>query len=149
MIYLMNFLEYAKELYIFCSPENQWVPKPDQYLFWAKPISTKNTKRSYSRFVEMIFQYQGKNRWNNCYHWSNYANIFTDRADSTTAHRFRKPLALIRRLMLNHSNENDTILDPFFGSAVVAEVAKLYNRNFIGCEIKKDLYIKAEEKLLK
>ena len=136
-------------IYIFCPPEDQWVPKPEQYLFWVKPFSTKNTKKSYSRFVEMIFLYHGKNKLNTCYHWSNYVNVFTDRVDSTAIHKYRKPLSLITRLMLNHSNENDTILDPFFGSAVVGEVAKLHNRNFIGCEIKKDLYIKAKEKLLK
>ena len=128
-------------IYIFCRPGNQWVPEPDQYLFWAKPISTKNTSKRYSRFVEMIFLYQGEKQWNTASHWSNYVNIFIDRVDSIAEHEFRKPPSLITRLILNHSDENDIIFDPFFGSAVVAEVAKLHNRNFIGCEIKKHLYI--------
>ena len=55
-------------IYIFCRPGNQWVPEPDQYLFWAKPISTKNTSKRYSRFVEMIFLYQGEKQWNTASH---------------------------------------------------------------------------------
>ena len=40
---------------VFSPPENQWVQPASQYLFWIKPISTKNTSKKYSRFVEMIF----------------------------------------------------------------------------------------------
>lgn len=47
---------------VFSPPENQWLP-PDQYGFWIKPISTKNTSKRYSRFVEMIFFY-GDMKWN-------------------------------------------------------------------------------------
>lgn len=46
---------------VFSPPENQWILPADQYGFWVKPISTKNTSKSYSRFVEMIFFY-GKKR---------------------------------------------------------------------------------------
>ena len=40
---------------LFAPPENLWSPQStDQFCFWVKPISTKNTSRSYSRFVEVI-----------------------------------------------------------------------------------------------
>ena len=32
---------------VFCQPETQWIGTPSQYLFWVKPLSTKNTSRSY------------------------------------------------------------------------------------------------------
>ncbi len=62
---------------VFCPPENQWVSRPAQYLFWVKPISTKNTSRRYSRFVEMILIY-GSGTFNMGLHWSNYVNVFHD-----------------------------------------------------------------------
>jgi len=113
---------------VFSPPENQWVLPADQYLFWIKPTSTKNTSRKYSRFVEMIFLY-GELKWNAGHHWSRYTNVFFDLVDNTNGHNFRKPPSLIERLLLNHANERDMILDPFAGSGVVREVAERLNMN--------------------
>lgn len=126
---------------VFAPPENQWIKPVDQYLFWVKPISTKNTSKSYSRFVEMIFVYQnGSVVWNSDRHWSQYTNVFTDLVDTgPNGHPYRKPPSLIRRLMLNHSNAGYTILDPFFGSGVVGSVAVQENRYFTGIEQNIDL----------
>mgnify|MGYP001567224298 FL=1 len=46
-----------------------------------------------------------------------------------------KPLNIIKRLVKNHSKENDIILDPFLGSGTIAVAAKQLHRNFIGIEI--------------
>lgn len=125
---------------VFMPPENQWVAPAEQYGFWVKPISTKNTSKSYSRFVEMIFFYQTTgSTWNSDRHWSQYTNVFTDLVDSLKKHPYRKPPSLITRLMLNHSNPGDLVLDPFAGSGVVGEVAELTNRNFILMELDHDL----------
>ena len=59
---------------VFSPPENQWILPADQYGFWIKPISTKNTSKSYSRFVEMIFFY-GHHKWNFGRHWSQFTPI--------------------------------------------------------------------------
>ncbi len=112
---------------VFSPPENQWIFPADQYLFWTKSISTKNTSKRYSRFVEMIFLY-GDLKWNSNRHWSQYTNIFTDLVDDSKLHPFRKPPSLIERLILNHSDESDYILDPFAGSAVIEDVAKKLSR---------------------
>ena len=69
-MYTDEFVRISKYGYIvFCPPENQWTghKEPDQYLFWVKPISTKNTSKSYSRFVEMILVF-GKNKLFHCYY---------------------------------------------------------------------------------
>lgn len=115
---------------VFAPPENQWILPADQYLFWIKPISTKNTVKSYSRFVEMMFVY-GRHRWHFDRHWSAYTNVFTDLVDDTSTHPFRKPPSLVERLILNHTSPGDTILDPFAGSGVVGEVASRLGRNSI------------------
>jgi DNA modification methylase len=123
---------------VFMPPENQWILPADQYLFWTKPMSTKNTSKSYSRFVEMIFVYN-VTTWNCKRHWSQYTNVFTDLVDDTKLHTYRKPPSLIERLLLNHTNKGDLILDPFAGSFVVADVSERLNRNCIAIEINKQL----------
>jgi DNA modification methylase len=121
---------------VFCPPENPWTFPADQYLFWIKPISTKNTSRSYSRFVEMIFVYN-VTTWNADRHWSQYTNVFTDLVDDSSLHPFRKPPSLIERLIRNHTKKGDIILDPFAGSFVVADVARRLGRDCVAIEIER------------
>jgi len=151
-MYHRHFLRVCKRtIIVFCPPENQWPSPVDQYLFWAKPISTKNTSRRYSRFVEMICVYDLANKkdvvWNSNRHWSNYVNVFSDYVDDIKDHPHRKPMSLINRLLLNHTKPGDLVFDPFAGSAVVLESAKLNKRNYIGCEIDKEYYWKGKARL--
>lgn len=126
-----EFIRIAKgTIIVFSPPENQWILPADQYLFWEKPISTKNTSKSYSRFVEMMFVY-GRGKWNAGRHWSQYTNVFKDLVDDASLHPYRKPPSLIERLIRNHTDEGDIILDPFTGSGVVPDVAKRLGRHFI------------------
>lgn len=48
-----------------------------------------------------------------------------------TKHPTQKPEALLRRLLLASSNENDIILDPFSGSGTTAAVSRQLHRKFI------------------
>jgi len=126
-----HFLRISRQwIIVFMPPENTWILPANQYLFWVKPISTKNTSKSYSRFVEQIFIY-GHGTWNNDRHWSQYTNVFMDLVDDTKGHRHRKPPSLIERLIRNHTSEGDLILDPFCGSGVVGQVGKILNRRVI------------------
>jgi site-specific DNA-methyltransferase (adenine-specific) len=133
---------------VFFPPENQW-GIPEQYLFWVKPISTKNTSRRYSRFVEMIGLYNLplKTKWDASRHWSQYTNVFTDLVEGESEHPYEKPRSLMRRLILNHSERNDLILDPFLGSGTTAVAAKQLGRNYIGIELSEKYCKIAEERL--
>lgn len=51
-----------------------------------------------------------------------------------------KPLEIIKNLIINSSNENDIVLDPFIGSGTTAVAAKELNRRFLGFEINKKYY---------
>lgn len=51
-----------------------------------------------------------------------------------------KPIELIKKLLLNHSYENEIVLDCFMGSGTTAVACKELNRNFIGFEIDKKYY---------
>jgi len=135
----MEFMRISKgSIIIFCPPENQWysddIPTPE-YGFWVKPVSTKNTSKRYSRFVEMIMFYHKEGAvWDSSRHWSQYTNTFHDRVEAKMTHPFTKPLSLMRRLIENHTNEGDIILDPFAGSGATLRAAKSVNRGFIGIE---------------
>ena len=130
---------------VFAPPENQWIRPVDQYLFWIKPISTKNTSKNYSRFVEMIFIY-GRHVWNTHRHWSQYTNVMTDLVENKN-HPWEKPVSLIKRLILNHSSENDVIFDPFMGSGTTAVAALSTNRNYFGFENNQEYYQMCENRI--
>ena len=130
---------------VFSPPKNQWIFPADQYLFWIKPISTKNTSKRYSRFVEMIFIYK-YGTWNTDRHWSQYTNVFTDLVDTSKIHPFRKPPSLLKRLILNHSLPHDIILDPFFGSGTTLIEANLNKRKYIGIESNQDYFEKMQRR---
>ncbi len=130
---------------VFCPPENQWMPNPDQWLFWTKPISTKNTSRSYSRFVEIIQVWNGE-VWNADRHWSQYTNVFSDLVDSKD-HPFAKPLSLMIRLVKNHTNIGDKVLDPFMGSGKTGLACVSTQRHFTGIEINDNTFDIAEKSM--
>jgi DNA modification methylase len=132
---------------IFCPPENQF-PEPDQYCFWVKPISTKNTKRRYSRFVEMVCLYNyDEGKWNTDRNWSQYVNVFKDHVEGTTTHPYEKPVSLMRRLVLNHTDPGDLILDPFMGSGTTGVAALTAGRDFMGVELEKAFFTLAGKRL--
>jgi DNA modification methylase len=62
-------------------------------------------------------------------------------------HPTQKPEALLERIILASSNEQDVVLDPFVGSGTTARVASLTQRQWIGIEINPD-YISMSERRL-
>ncbi len=122
--------------------------KPDQILHWVKPISTKNTSRRYSRFVEVICVYDlERGPFNQDMQWANRSGVFTDQLLTKPRHPHEKPPTLIQRLMMNHSNPGDLILDPCTGSGTTLEVARQNGRPAIGFEITEKYYELAQQRL--
>ena len=62
-------------------------------------------------------------------------------------HAAQMPEALVERILLNFSEEGDTIYDPFMGTGTTGVVAKRLNRNFIGSELVKSYYDTAQKRL--
>lgn len=50
-------------------------------------------------------------------------------------------------MVVLHSFEGQTILDPFMGSGSTGDACKELNRNFIGIELSKEYFDKATERL--
>jgi len=116
---------------VFCSPENQFF-KPDEFMFWVKPLSTKNFSKHIGRFVELILILRG--RTFNVLHWSQMNGIYDDRLINPPVHPFEKPLSLIERLVRIYSNPGDIVLDPYNGSGTTGEACIRLGRNYIGIE---------------
>ncbi len=64
-------------------------------------------------------------------------------------HPCQKNLKLIEQIILRHSNEGDTILDPFMGGGTTAIACINTGRNFIGFEIDKHYCEIANERIRK
>ncbi|MCL2117258.1 MAG: site-specific DNA-methyltransferase [Planctomycetaceae bacterium] len=68
-------------------------------------------------------------------------SIPTPSSDEKTfgKHPTQKPLALLKRILLASTNENDIILDPFNGGGTTGVAAKIVgNRKYIGIDIEND-----------
>jgi site-specific DNA-methyltransferase (adenine-specific) len=55
---------------------------------------------------------------------------------------------LLEALIQKHSNEGDLVLDCFAGSASTAVASYNLNRDFIGCELSKEYFDKAINRLI-
>lgn len=58
-----------------------------------------------------------------------------------------KPLDIIKNLIVNSSNEGDTILDCFMGSGTTGVACRELNRNFIGMELSEEYYNIAKDRI--
>lgn len=124
---------------VFSPPDNQWVLPADQYNFWIKPTSTKNTSRRYSKFVEMIFFY-GCLKWCKGLHWSQYINVHYDKV-ILGLHPHEKPLSLLERLVRLHTDPGDVVFDPFCGSGSALEAAARLGCTAFGLDLDIDIAV--------
>ena len=63
-------------------------------------------------------------------------------------HPTAKPIELYKWLIERYSNEGDTVLDPTFGSANSGVASRELKRNYIGIEMNKEFFDKAEKSLV-
>jgi len=80
-------------------------------------------------------------------HAFHYKEVWEIPPSINPSHPATFPNQLVERCVLATTDENDIVLDPFFGSGTVAEVCKLTHRNFIGIEINPEYCKVAEERL--
>ena len=61
--------------------------------------------------------------------------IETPKVDKEVSHHGIIPVELLGRLIGTYTKSGDIVLDPFCGSGSTLTVAKIMNRNYLGCEI--------------
>lgn len=73
--------------------------------------------------------------------------IIKGNSNERTGYDTQKPKALIERIIKASSNEGDLVADFYLGSGTTAEVCKILNRGFIGCDINPNAVKKAKGRL--
>lgn len=109
---------------------------PTQEL-WEKLSDLLGINLNYKKISQTFNPIMGiTDVWNDC-----------DFYDRTRIHPTQKPQKLIDRLVFASSNEGDTVLDPFMGSATTAVSCQKYNRHFIGFEMDIEYFQKAKNRI--
>jgi len=114
------------------SSSKQFSKKHDNILWYSKSKNFVYNKQE-EPCTSLMCEGQMKNRidvWNDIPSLNNMAK---ERVGYST----QKPEALLKRIILASSNENDLVADFFCGSGTSMIVAKKLNRNYIGCDISK------------
>ena len=81
---------------------------------------------SYKRYLDEMAGVPLQNEWN---------DIRPVSGDEWLGYRTQKPLALLERIILSSSNEDDVILDPFCGCGTAVYAAEKLKRQWIGIDI--------------
>jgi site-specific DNA-methyltransferase (adenine-specific) len=130
---------------IFCS--NKQISKIMSYwekkkysvtlLVWKKPNPIPLANGNYVSDVEFMVYVRGKGATYNSIGVKSQLKVFEYNVASSAfrIHPTEKPLDLLKRLLLIHSNENDLVLDCFSGSGTTALACNQERRNFLACEI--------------
>lgn len=110
----------------------------------AEPAIQPGVCNSQFEFIICLNKYSTNRKFNGgAKFWGTIPNIvkFKKASDNRFSElnkaTFTKDLPLF--FIKNFTNENDVIFDPFMGTVTTAEAAKESKRNFVGCEISKEL----------
>lgn len=123
--------------------------KQIRFIDWVKtnpvPLNSKRNYLTNAREVAILGVKKSKPTFNIEYHSGLYRYPICH--DKGRFHSTQKPLQFMKDLITTHSNEGAVILDTFAGAATTLVAAKELNRAYLGCEIDKDYYDKAMERL--
>ena len=150
----------ATNIYIWCS--KMQVSKLLKYfeekgcnidiLTWHKTNPTPTMNNTYANDTEyLIFAREKGVRVYGTYHTKRkYYVTPTNKVDKKLyKHPTIKPLHIIKNLIINSSNEGNTVLDCFMGSGTTGVACKELNRNFIGVELDEEYFNTAKERIEK
>lgn len=89
--------------------------------------------------VKVYGSFETKKTW--------YATPLNQKDKKLYGHPTIKPLDIVKNFIVNSSNENDIVLDPFMGSGTTGVACKQLNRNFIGIELEEKYFRIAEDRI--
>lgn len=117
-------------------------------LTWVKTNPRRlNQERRYLADVEnMVWAVKGGDKWV-------FNEVHSSVFEHPKPHSFEgrhpceKPLGLMKNLVLQHTNMDGLVLDPFMGCGVVGQACEALDRRFIGFELEVEYYEEAERRL--
>jgi site-specific DNA-methyltransferase (adenine-specific) len=123
--------------------------KQIRFIDWVKtnpvPLNSSRNYLTNAREVALLGVKRSKPTFNSSYHSGLYRYPICH--DKGRFHPTQKPLQFMKDLITTHSNENDVVLDTFAGAGTTLIAAKELGRQYLGCELDKEFYDKAEERL--
>ena len=127
---------------------NYWKNIPTQkdngWICWDKRCTEKADKAIGKPF-ELAYVY-GSKQWR-IYRIQHGGWINNDGGGIARVHPTQKPLLLMKKILLDYTNEGDTILDPFMGSGTTGVACVQTGRNFIGIEIEPKFFEIAQKRI--
>lgn len=134
-------LHKNSHFYLFCDQETMFIVKPIAesigFKFWKPIVWDKvNIGMGYhyrARYEFILFFEKGKRKLNNL----SIPDILVEKR-IWRGYPTEKPVNLAKTLILQSTNENDLIIDPFCGAGFVGCASLLLNRNFRGNDLSKD-----------
>ena len=114
-------------------------------LVWEKNNCTPS--QYYMKNCEyVLFLRKGKAKWINNIGESKTVHKFNN-IIGNKLHPTEKPVDLLEYYLLNSSEPNDVVLDPFMGAGSMGEACILNNQNFIGIELDSTYFQIAKDRI--
>lgn len=115
----------------------------------AQPAMHENILNSQ---FEFIFIFDSEKPYNRAFDYSNFdrgteSNVWRIQRQPNKYNKASFPEELVLRIIKDFTKENDTIFDPFMGSGTTGIVCSKMNRQFIGCELDKDMFETAQKRI--
>ena len=115
----------------------------------AQPAMHENILNSQYEFISV---FDSDKPYNRAFDYSNF-----DRGTETNVWRIQRqpnkhnkasfPEELVLRIIKDFTKEGETVFDPFMGSGTTGIVCSKMNRNFVGCELDKDMFDTAKQRI--
>ncbi len=131
-------------------------PFVDNHLFkeveQAQSTGSRKVIKTWSRRSDILPEMVGLtfavHNGNNELRYPSSVQKFNNRARGDRGlHPTQKPLSLFEYLVKTYTNEGDTVLDFVMRSGTTGLACKNLNRNFIGCELDKNYFEIAKERM--
>lgn len=123
--------------------------KQIRYIEWLKtnpvPLNSKTNYLTNAREIALSGVKVGKPTFNSAYDNGIYEYPICH--DKGRFHPTQKPLSLLADMIEKHSNAGDTILDCFSGSGTTALASVSIGRDFVGCELSEEYFVKSVKRL--
>lgn len=132
-MYLNYFKDFNMDLLVYCK---------------TNPVPTCNNKYLSDIEYLLFFREKGVKVYGEYTTKHKYYVMPTNKTDKKKYnHPTVKPLEIIENLVINSSQENEIVLDPFMGSGTTGEAIIKNKRKFIGIEIDETYFNTAKERI--
>ena len=119
------------------------LPVSKCWLVWDKCNGTTNK----SVFADAELAWTNMTKVVKMFHLRQMGFI-SDTKDGKRIHPTQKPTELYEWLIINYAKDGDTIFDPMFGSGSSRIAAHKLGYDYVGCEIDKEYFDKANERFV-